>query len=305
MNLLTQIQSDLIDQSANLPNTLRKAQVLARKLQSQELREWVNFELNGYPNYDVPEYRRFGLPLFGTFHGPMRSRMTGVAIPTAGLPEPAKEVAETLVVTEGVSAIEAMLLPDVTTSYKTLPMELTLLLRQSVKMTGGMELFEVYHQAPHYLFTGVLDSVKSRLLDLVLDLQQNDVTPEALSTGGSKQEMVRNSIINNIYGNNNNVATGQNVSQMVSIVQKGDIESLKNHLRAHNVDEDDLNELASAVAAEPQLHGAGFGSRVAGWIGTMVGKALSGAWQYAGDNAQRVLTEAVNGFLRYLTCRQH
>ena len=170
------------------------------------------------------------------------------------------------------------------------------MLRQTVQMTGGMELFEVYHQAPHYLFTGILDSVKSGLLDLVLDLQQNEVTPEALSNGGAKQEMVRNSITNNIYGNNNVISAGENVSQTVSIVQKRDIESLKTHLRAHHIGEDDLNELASAVASEPQLHGTGFGSRVAGWIGAMVSKALSGAWQYTGDNAQLMLTEAVNRF---------
>ena len=71
MNLLDEIRADLIDQSASLPNTLRKARVLAHELQSQELRDWVNSELNGYPNYDVPEYRRFRLPVFGTFHGPM------------------------------------------------------------------------------------------------------------------------------------------------------------------------------------------------------------------------------------------
>lgn len=296
MNLLEDIKVALTDESANLANTLRKARILAHELQSQELRDWVGFELSGYPNYDVPEYRRFRLPLFGTLHGPMRSRMTGVAIPTSGLPEPAKEVAETLVVTEGVAAIEAMILPDVPASYKTLPVELTMLLRQTVQMTGDMKLFEVYHKTPHYLFTGILDSVKSRLLDFVLDLQQNDVTPESLSNGGAKQEMVRNSIINNIYGNNNIVATGESVSQTVSIVDKGDVESLKAYFRARNIDEEDLNELASAVTSEPQLQGAGFGSKVAGWIGKMVGKNLSGTWQYMGDNAQLMLTEALNGF---------
>lgn len=59
MSLLNEIRSDLVNESASLSNTLRKAKILASEIGLPEFREWVEFELNGYTDWEsVPEYRR-------------------------------------------------------------------------------------------------------------------------------------------------------------------------------------------------------------------------------------------------------
>ena len=74
MNLLDDIRSDLVNESAGLSNTLRKAKILASALDLPELREWVEFELNGYKDSrSLPEYRKFRLSSLGTFVGPFGS----------------------------------------------------------------------------------------------------------------------------------------------------------------------------------------------------------------------------------------
>ena len=49
MTLLDEIRSDLVNESANLSNTLRKAKILARAIGLPEFMEWVDFELRRIP----------------------------------------------------------------------------------------------------------------------------------------------------------------------------------------------------------------------------------------------------------------
>ena len=67
MGLIRDLQNDLLDPSIKLPNALRKAQVLAYRLGSDDLRTWTDGELNGYPTMDVPVYRRLHARPYGTF----------------------------------------------------------------------------------------------------------------------------------------------------------------------------------------------------------------------------------------------
>ncbi len=102
-------------------------------------------------------------------------------------------------------------------------------------MTQGGALFQAYQKVPSQYIVGVLDSVKTKLLELVLALQGNSVTPEAVASGEVATEVVRNIFNVTINGDNNTIATGENVHQEVKTVQKGDLNSLMEHLRGHNV----------------------------------------------------------------------
>ena len=294
MNLLDTVRAALISDSAQAANILRQARVLAHEYRSPELREWVGFELDGYTDESkVPSYRQFTLPLLGTFHGPFQRRMSGVTITAMGLPEPAKEMAETLTIFDGVAALEDMLASGETRFHSTLMPEITLLLRETTKMTGRMVLFEAYHELPRYLITGILDNVKNRLLEFVLDLQARNVTPEGVNSGDVEPEVVRNAVSINIYGNNNTVAGGENIRLEVNPIRAGDLSSLVEHLRAHDVGDEDLRELRDAVASEPQTSGGQFGPKVNSWIGQMTTKALSGVWHAGVAQAPALIVQAI------------
>ena len=297
MNLLDEIRIDLTSETATLPNTLRKARVLAHELQSQELRDWVSNELGGYPKGAVvPSYRQFRLPVFGTFHGPRKS-ITEQEIPIYDydLPEGVKDFLDSLTVFEGIAALDALIESDDEMHRRPLPVQLTLSLQSVIRMTEGMILREMYHQLPRYIFAGILDSVKSRLLDFVLDLQEKEVTAERLNNGDADREAVRNAITNaitvNIYGGHNVVGAGGSVHQEFSI-REGDVDSLISHLRAHNVSDEDLDELKDALVAEPNAAPGGFGTKVSAWLKKMA----TGAWQAGKENAPAILEQAIQKF---------
>ena len=70
MNLLDDIRADLVNESASLSNTLRKAKILASQINLPEFKEWLDFELSGYSveGYkDVPPYRSFRPVNLGMF----------------------------------------------------------------------------------------------------------------------------------------------------------------------------------------------------------------------------------------------
>ena len=135
MDLIGEIQEDLIKESAKLANTLRKAMVLAHKIQSPELQEWARAELDGYPYDDkdkVPPYRRIDLPVQGEFRGPLGFKQTELQIPTSGLPEEIRDIVDTEVMLDGVSVLEGLIEESFQTGrppVRPLPLEVTELLR--------------------------------------------------------------------------------------------------------------------------------------------------------------------------------
>lgn len=296
MNLLDDIRTDLVDDSANLSNTLRKAKILAGTMGLPEFREWVDSELSGYPNKDkVPSYRSFpGLNL-GTFLGPFE-KVENMVLPTYNLPDQVKDFAERLVFVQGVGALEGMLAQKSESFEVSWPQEYVFLSREAMKMVGGMVLVAAHQPVSPYLIVGVLDNVKNKLLDFILGLQKSNVTSESLDKGTVEPEVVRNLFQVTINGNHNIVASGENVHQKVNAVQKGEIDSLLNHFRELNVDSDALRELEDAVSSEPSVSKGKFGPKVHAWIGGMISKAASGTWKVDLSTAPSVLMDAVNGF---------
>ena len=303
MELIGEIQEDLIKESAKLANTLRKAMVLAHKIRSPELQEWARAELDGYPYEDkdkVPPYRRINLPVQGEFRGPLGFRQTDLQIPTSGLPEEIRDIVDTEVMLDGVSVLEGLIEESFQTGrppVRPLPLEVTELLRGHVSMTQGGVLFQAYQKVPSQYIVGVLDSVKTKLLELVLALQGNSVTPEAVASGEVATEVVRNIFNVTINGDNNKVATGENVHQEVKTVQKGDLNSLMKHLRAHNVSDEDLQDLEEAISSEPDGVNGDFGSKVNAWVGNMMTKAVSGEWPVMVEKAADVVVKSLKSYL--------
>ena len=57
-SLVLELQSEALDPSSSVLNLLRKASLIAYKLDVQELHEWVQLELNGYSEFSqLPDYR--------------------------------------------------------------------------------------------------------------------------------------------------------------------------------------------------------------------------------------------------------
>ena len=74
MNLLYDIQSAVLDKDAELGPILLKVRLLAARLGSQPLADWVKYESEGYPSEaPVPDYRIIPVTYTATFSGPFGS----------------------------------------------------------------------------------------------------------------------------------------------------------------------------------------------------------------------------------------
>lgn len=288
MNLLQEIRDDLVSESASLSNTLRKARILAHDIDLSELQQWVRSELAGYPDPDtVPEYRRFQPINVGRFHGPFGSQLTNQPLPTSILPEPLKSFAESMVFQQSVSELQELLSMD--SPRWPWPVEAVILAREHIAVEG-MELAGAHKPMPKHAISGVLDNVRNRLLEFVLDVPITDIE---LQQGTFDRSSVRNIFHTHIYGDQNAVAVGENVSQALSKISQGHLPSLLQYLQQQGIGEDDILSLKQALSAEPTATKKKLGPRVASWFGRMISKAASGAWDIAVDAAPRVLLEAL------------
>ena len=294
MSLLDEIRSDLVNESASLSNTLRKAKILASAIRVPEFREWVNFELGGYTDREkVPSYRRFQPTNLGDFAGPFQSEFKNVVLPTYNLPPEVKDLAQNLIFFDGVGALAARGSADGQMKW---PQEAVMLAREVVQMTGGMVLVDVHQPIPAYLISGILDQVKTKLLDFVLGLQESNITSEDLDNRTFEPDVARNLFYINIYGDRNVVASGEHVTQQVNPVERGDLESLLNRIRELDVDEEDLRELEDAVKSEPEAPEGRLGPKVKGWLGGMISKAASSTWKVGVEFGSKALTDALSGY---------
>ena len=91
------------------------------------------------------------------------------------------------------------------------------------------------------------------------------------------EDAVHMIIHNNIYGNRNVVATGEEVSQTVSLaVDAGDLESLAAALLELGLSPEDTKEFQDAVDRDgSREHQEGLGPRVNEMIGKLVGRSMN------------------------------
>lgn len=154
-------------------------------------------------------------------------------------------------------------------------------------------------EVPRSTVIGVLDAVRNRVLQFVLEIEEQapdvgDAKPGAASPISA--ERVTQIFTTTIMGAANVAVGGQNVSQTAQ-VGVGDLESLRTYLTSLGVPTPDVAELEAALKKDgpPNKEGQ-FGSNIAGWIGKMVKKAAQGGWKIAVEAAAAVLAAAIRSY---------
>jgi len=70
-SLIYDFQIKMLDKNYTVTDLLRVGLILANKLKSDEIKEWVNKELYGYKVSDeIPDYRK--IPVYVKFYNPVR-----------------------------------------------------------------------------------------------------------------------------------------------------------------------------------------------------------------------------------------
>jgi predicted RNase H-like HicB family nuclease len=202
MNLLREIQNAAIDSNTDLPSLLRRCQVLAFRLDYEPLKNWVNYELNGYPEgIEIPDYRIIrGLQSYGTFIN-TAWKYSNVAIPISIVPEEYQEDFTRVFFRQSIAFVSSLVDLSEQNSLKIAwPPEFTEFISQNYYV--NMECLEAWKQVSTSSIIELLDAVQNRILSFSLELEQ--INPQAGEANPETQpvpkETVHTIFVNTING---------------------------------------------------------------------------------------------------------
>ena len=301
-SLVAQLQKEVVDSGVPISDTLRKAKILASQLKNKEFKRWIDTELKGYDNVDnLPDYRKFAPINLGTFSGPFGKIVKNFPIPVSLLPDDIREFAESSLFTGGIKELEASASQAAKKEGHRFswPPEMVIIARDHVPMSDGSMLVEAWQPISQSQLDGILDQVRNRLLDFLLELQEID--PEVLESEDAIRSVpgdkVQNLFQTIIQGGQNIVATGTEFTQKATQnVASGDMQSLIDHLRSIGLNNDSLAELETAIEQDGDRQKKKLGENVKSWIGKMIVKAMDGTWKVAAAKAPDLLKAALSQF---------
>ncbi len=300
MTLLRDIQSSAIDSESKLSDLLRKCKVLAYRLQHDELSQWVEYELNGYPSQDdLPEYRKLVCQPKGHLGGAFGSGYKNISIPVTSLPDKWRDWAKKCLLDLPISALEGLTKGEGDTLHIDWPAELIAIVSNNI--SSNYSLYAAWLEIPKNGVVAILDTVRNRILSFALEIEKEnpdagEAMPDDKPIPEEKVSQVFHTVIN---GNVQNVATGStNFTQSGQFtIQKGDFESLSSFLKSEGVHEDDIEGLSVAIKEDGEAGPTkNLGSKVTGWMGKMLIKAGTTAWNIGTSSAGTILTKALTSY---------
>lgn len=295
MTLLETIQQSAVDAKTDLSTVLRQCRLLAARLDSRPLEEWVVWESDGYPpTVEVPPYRVWTIEVRGTFSGPFQLMAKNYLVPPALLPKNARDGYEHWACRMSVAALEATLAEAKGTLHVPTG-DLALLLGENV--LDGYNCIEARGDVSSLCLVEVLNAVRNRVLEFVLAVWKEAPAageadgPAASSIGSERVTQIFNTVVR---GGSVNLVGAVSASTVTFNVMPGDWGSLEQVLAASGLAEDDLHELHAALEADPapeEPHT--FGPKVSAWVAAAIGKAASGGWKIGLGAAGSLLAQSI------------
>jgi hypothetical protein len=159
-----------------LSAVLRRCKVLAARLGSDVLEDWIEHELNGYPDDGtVPDYRVADTEVVGYFTGAFGRAMENAPVPRVCIPETIRERATTLRFYQSVAEIEELLKRDPEGLRSPLPSNWIVLL--GARVYQGMNCLSAWRPVSPATLKNILNVVRNKVLDLALRIEK--LHPEA------------------------------------------------------------------------------------------------------------------------------
>jgi hypothetical protein len=299
MTLLQDIQNAAVDASSNLATLLRKCKLLAARLGSQQLEDWVLWESNGYPDgVPVPEYRIWSLEVRGHFAGPFGSGIRNAKIPLVSIPERVRKRYQRYECRQSIAGIETMLANATDGTLQVSTGDLALVLGR--KIYRDQNCVEAWAEFGANQLIEVVNTVRNRILDFTLAVWKEEPNAgEPNASVGHKLEADKVTQIFNttVYGGSANLVGTVTDSSVVFNITANDFGALEKVLAEQGVEKSDIAELKEALAEEPLAKPDGsFGSRVSSWIARMVKKAAEGTWDVGIAAAGNLLSQAISKY---------
>lgn len=303
MSLLYDIQAAAVDEAADLGPILLKVRLLAARLESQPLADWVRHESEGYPaDSAVPDYRIIPVTYSATFSGPFGTGINNAPIPSVLIEKFAGAQWTHYEMRQSIAAVDH-LLASVAKGNGALSIDASnLILRLQGKLYPDYACNAVTGSVPAAAIAELRHSVRGRILELTIELEKS--VPEAASiTMGQapaetigKGEKVTQISQQIIYGNMTSISASGRAEVNVAI-GTGDLAGLVSFLERKGIATEDAEEFGALVASEvPESADEPFGPKAKKWILDNLRKAAVGTWNVGVSVATDVMKEAA---LRY------
>jgi hypothetical protein len=294
MTILEEIQSAAVDGQSDLGTLLRKCKVLAARLGSQPLENWVLWESNGYPDdVEVPDYRVWPLQVKGHFAGPFQSGLRNAPIPLALIPSDVRESYERYKCRQSIASLESA---AKTGEAKFCVNTSDLALALGTNVYQGQDCLQAWAEFGATNIIEVLNAVRNRIFDFALALWKE--SPTAGELNDSREARIESAHVTQmfqttVYGSATLVSTAPNSSVTLN-VSNNDFESLRIALQQQGLSGEDIQELRKALLEDPKPTSKEvFGPKVSSWMGKMIKSAAEGAWKAGVTVGSKILSDAV------------
>lgn len=214
-DIVKSIQEDILRPEVGLNTILLKAKLLAYHLKNNRFKQWVKYELDGYPHVEkVPDYRIIYTPLLGyIFNG--YNGYKNLPIPLDKTPDWFQEIANKIPFAAGIKTVEELSTRDGSISFNWNAKQINIWNYYNPPGDGGHQCYEVKRPVSYSVFAQILLTVRSRLQDFVLELSDLPwkMPKDSSLLSDQIERLVSLTIYNNAQGGN--VATFDQREQQV------------------------------------------------------------------------------------------
>jgi hypothetical protein len=253
-SIVLDLQQAAMDSAASVPELLRKAIAVARKLAVREMQEQLTHEMNGYTaDAVVPSYRivHGQIKAWNPYHGwipiMIQDSQTANRLTTRSVYQSIGEL-EVLANSEGKGALQMTLPPKI---------------QNWIMEDMDVPLQPILHISKPQIHR-ILDAVRNAVLDWSLKLEEQGILGEGLAfTSEEKQRAA--SVVYNIQSVTGVV--GGNVT--ADTIQIGSYNSIHQKLKDLGVPQEDRNELETimdSIPASPSKEKKSFIQRGLEWV---------------------------------------
>ena len=249
MGFLESIQADLVDHNKSIASTLLRLRLLAAKLGSDELTEWIKYEAEGYPQEaDIPTYRVVSISFSGTFHGPLGRGYKDAPIPPVLIEEFAGEHWITSKTRESAAAVENM-------AHQKNGIHLdfsNLIIPLKGKIYPDFEPAQIVGFISQTSLIDMANAIRNRLLEITIEIAKKIPGAEGveLASISSSPEVTTQIFNQTVHGNITHIQSSGADANIQVTINKHDLESLKTGLLRSGLSEEESEEVAKLISEQ-------------------------------------------------------
>lgn len=300
MSLLHDIQASVLKEDTDLGPILLKLRLLAARLGSQPLAEWIKHESEGYPkNIEVPDYRVMSVSYTATFSGSFGSGIQNAPISPYLIEKFAGKSWVSYEMRGSIATVDDLLSSSAKGGGLQIEASNLIHLLQG-NVYEDYACNSVTGRISRAALAAIRHSVSSRVLELTIELENS--IPEAANvalgpaaTSASQHSAAATQIAQQIiYGNFTSVAASGSGARIAINVGERDAQALSKFLEASGLPEEDASELARlASVEEPESAAEPMGPKVRRWLVDNMKKAANGTWTVGVTVATDLIKEAL------------